>query len=138
VQDTEAPKYSDNSTNNTAAGQPTLFSLNWTDNVGLGGYIFSTNNTGTWKNDSFVRFINKSVAATSTTASFSHPYERKAFSANGRYWVFYSDGTDAVYKTSTDGISWSSTNVVKSGEAYGSDFSVWFNGTNVFYADQGG
>jgi len=48
------PKYSLNSTNNTLAGQPTEFSLKWTDNAGLSGYIFSTNNTGSWNNDSFV------------------------------------------------------------------------------------
>jgi hypothetical protein len=36
-----APTYSDNSTNTTLAGQDTLFSLNWTDETGLSGYIFS-------------------------------------------------------------------------------------------------
>jgi hypothetical protein len=56
VVDLIPPKYSNNSTNNTVAGQPTLFSLNWTDNYGLHGYIFSTNNTGTWINDSFHYF----------------------------------------------------------------------------------
>src|SRR3990170_2067820 len=49
--DTEPPKYFQNSTNNTAAGQPTLFSLNWTDNVSLSGYIFSLCN-GTWTGSS--------------------------------------------------------------------------------------
>ncbi|MCX6821897.1 MAG: hypothetical protein NTW30_03920, partial [Candidatus Aenigmarchaeota archaeon] len=44
VVDKIPPKYSDNSTNSTIAGRPTLFSLNWTDNVGLSGYIFSFNN----------------------------------------------------------------------------------------------
>ena len=50
------PVYSSNSTNSTLAGQPTLFSLNWSDAVGLGSYIFSTNNSGTWINDSFTSF----------------------------------------------------------------------------------
>jgi len=56
VNDTTAPQYSNNSTNNTDAGLTTLFSLYWTDNYDLGGYIFSTNNTGTWANESFVAF----------------------------------------------------------------------------------
>jgi hypothetical protein len=43
----EPPKYYNNSTNNTAAGQPTKFSLNWTDNSGLSGYVFQFCN-GTW------------------------------------------------------------------------------------------
>jgi hypothetical protein len=54
VVDTIAPKYWYNVTNNTISDRPTLFSLNWTDDVGLSGYIFSTNNTGTWVNDSWI------------------------------------------------------------------------------------
>jgi len=50
--DAESPKWFDNSSNTTVAGDPILFSVNWTDNEGLGYYIFSTNNTGTWVNDS--------------------------------------------------------------------------------------
>jgi hypothetical protein len=41
------PSYSSNSTNSTAAGSPVLHSLNWTDNIGLSGYIFQFCN-GTW------------------------------------------------------------------------------------------
>ena len=52
------PDYSDNSTNNTVAGQPTLFSLNWTDDVGLDYFIFKTNNTGTWVNET-INFENQ-------------------------------------------------------------------------------
>jgi peptidoglycan/xylan/chitin deacetylase (PgdA/CDA1 family) len=51
-----APSYSDNSTNSTLAGEPALFSLKISDAGGLGGYIFSTNNSGTWANDSLVSF----------------------------------------------------------------------------------
>ena len=54
--DVTSPQYSSNATNTTLAGTPTLFSVNWTDNVGLSGYVFSTNNTGTWVNDSFNAF----------------------------------------------------------------------------------
>jgi len=54
--DAEPPKYWDKSINNTIAGKPTLFGLNWTDNVTLSGYIFSTNNTGEWVNSSFTSF----------------------------------------------------------------------------------
>ena len=51
--DETSPTYSLNSTNSTTAGTPVLHSLNWTDNVGLSGYIFSFDNcTGTLVNDS--------------------------------------------------------------------------------------
>ncbi|RLB76187.1 MAG: hypothetical protein DRH24_18300, partial [Deltaproteobacteria bacterium] len=45
--DTTPPKYFDNSTNSTIAGTPVKFSLRWTDETGLSGYIFQFCN-GTW------------------------------------------------------------------------------------------
>ncbi len=52
--DFNAPAYSLNSTNSTAAGRDVLFSLYWTDSA-LAGCIFSFDNgTGTFTNDSFV------------------------------------------------------------------------------------
>ncbi len=53
VGDTTPPVWSNAGTNNTLAEQPTLFYVKWTDNVGLSGYIFGTNNTGTWTNDTW-------------------------------------------------------------------------------------
>ncbi len=57
--DVVAPTYSLNQTNSTTAGQSTLFSLYADDGVSLharGQYIFSTNNSGEWVNDSAVNF----------------------------------------------------------------------------------
>ena len=54
-----APTYSLNQSNNTVNGSLTLFSILWNDKTALetaGQYIFSTNNTGTWVNDSAVNF----------------------------------------------------------------------------------
>jgi len=48
------PSYSDNTTNNSIAGKLTLFSLKWIDDSGLSSYIFSSNNSGKWENDSWV------------------------------------------------------------------------------------
>jgi hypothetical protein len=49
--DTIKPTYSLNSTNSTLAGTPIKHSLNWTDDTGLSGYIFSYNNgTVDWQN----------------------------------------------------------------------------------------
>jgi hypothetical protein len=59
VNDTTSPTYSGNSTNNTIVSLSTNFSLLANDNTALhpnGYYIFSTNNTGTWTNDSAVNF----------------------------------------------------------------------------------
>ena len=62
--DSASPTYSNNQTNTTAAGVPCNFTLNWNDNYQLAGYIFSTNNSGTWINGSYVT----SFAGTSNTS----------------------------------------------------------------------
>ena len=51
------PTYSQNSTDSTSAGTAILHSLEWQDNLGLSGYIFSFDNgDGSFVNDSFVAF----------------------------------------------------------------------------------
>jgi large repetitive protein len=57
--DTTSPTYEDIEINNTDAGQINKFSINISDDLALennGGYIFSTNNTGSWVNDSTILF----------------------------------------------------------------------------------
>jgi|GEM_PF-2912107 len=56
---TTPPTYSSISANTTIANQPCSFSCFWTDETGLaftGGYIFETNNTGTFTNDTWTAF----------------------------------------------------------------------------------
>lgn len=48
IYDDVKPTYSLNSTNTTIANQSTLFGLNWTDNIGLSGFIFSWFNGANW------------------------------------------------------------------------------------------
>jgi len=57
IGETTPPTYSNNQTNNTIAGATVLFSILYNDDTALepdGGYIFSTNNSGVWDNDSLV------------------------------------------------------------------------------------
>lgn len=49
------------------------------------------------------------------------------------FWVFYSDGTNMVYRTSNDGLNWISPETVRSAR-YGNYFSIWFDGTYLHYA----
>jgi len=46
--DITPPTYSDNSTNSTTAGASILHSLNWSDETGLSGYIFSFDDNATF------------------------------------------------------------------------------------------
>ncbi|PVX27034.1 MAG: hypothetical protein CW716_04365 [Candidatus Bathyarchaeum sp.] len=62
-------------------------------------------------------------------------FQRKAFYANGRFWVFYANSSsDIVFRTSTDGLSWSAETFVRDGGSYGPNVSVFFDGTYVHYA----
>ena len=60
------PTYSDNAHNTTLNGTTVLFSILYDDNIALhpdGQYIFSTNNTGIWVNESAVNFISTPSSA---------------------------------------------------------------------------
>jgi cyclophilin family peptidyl-prolyl cis-trans isomerase len=50
------PTYSDISNNSTVAGSSCTFSTVWADNANVSGYIFESNNTGTFVNDTWTRF----------------------------------------------------------------------------------
>jgi PKD repeat protein len=52
--DTNPPVWSNTGANNTKPGQPTLFYAKWTDDFGLSGFIFGTNNSGMWVNDTWI------------------------------------------------------------------------------------
>lgn len=65
-------------------------------------------------------------------------YQRKTFFAENRFWVFFGDGEDIVYRTSPDGTNWSDSTVVHSGIAEGTFISVHFDGVYVHYAISGG
>lgn len=57
--DSSAPTYSDISASTTGSGASATLSCYWNDETDLtttGGYIFSTNNTSTWSNDTWTAF----------------------------------------------------------------------------------
>ncbi len=51
-----APTYSSISASSTTVGTSSIFSSYWDEDSGLSGYIFSTNNTGSWQNDTWTAF----------------------------------------------------------------------------------
>ena len=61
-----------------------------------------------------------------------YPFQRKLFYASGRHWLFYSDGTNFVYKTSVGGVVWSDSTTIRACVA--SDYiSVWLDDTSIHY-----
>jgi len=64
-QDRRAPTYSEFSTTSTRTGASLTFKALWNDNVNVSGYIFESNITGTFSNDTWAPF---STFANSTSA----------------------------------------------------------------------
>lgn len=71
-------------------------------------------------------------ATLTATTSINRSYERKVIYASGLYWVFYSDGTNMVYKTSYDNFVAKTT--ARAGITDGASFSVNYDGTYISYA----
>lgn len=95
--DTEPPTYSKNMTSTTSAGSSCEFKLEWNDNYWLnnsGGYIFSTNNSGTWQNASWIAFTDTPQNATNVNILNSIPETVIA-------WCYYANDTSG---------NWNNTN----------------------------
>jgi len=71
-------------------------------------------------------------------------YQRKTFYGAGRFWAFYNDGYQIVYRSSTDGTTWDSpiavtrmgvaTTTTPMNVTFGQCFSLFYNGTVLAYA----
>lgn len=77
--------------------------------------------------------MGKLVGTSTSHTATGWPPQRKSFYAAGRFWVFYSDGTNIVYRTSTDGINWVEPITIRTCNQ-GHLFSIWFDETYVHYA----
>lgn len=64
----------------------------------------------------------------------NYPKQRKIFHMAGLFWVFYSDGRDALYRTSADGVGWCEPALLREGASVGHRFGCWFDGQKVHYA----
>lgn len=94
ILDSIPPKYNSVSHDSTTAGEITHFSINISDNQALspnGQYIFSTNNTGSWVNDTAVNFtanpqtisITKTlVSTTEITIGYKWYFNDSSFTPN--------------------------------------------------------
>lgn len=118
--------------------------FDWGDCAETPGLVFSYGVTGDlfWfriNQDGVAQFahveIDPSTVGTSTTfAALQFGFQRKGFYAAGLFWAWYSDGTDAGWETSADGVDWSGAFTSIGSSAQGYYFSVWFDGTYIHYA----
>jgi len=120
-----------------------IITFDWSDCVGISGLQFSK---GVTQDKFWFRIsrnnvplgaqltIDPSTIGTSTaTAATQYVYQRKTFYTNGRFWAFYSNGTNIVYRTSADGSTWTSETIIGSGDV-GLYFATVFDGTYLHYA----
>lgn len=74
------------------------------------------------------------VGQSSSPHATMSSWGRKVFWAQGYYWVFYTNGTDPMYKTSENGILWGNSTYIGTGNPDGKDWDVYYNNsTNVLY-----
>ncbi len=86
--------------------------------------------------------IPKSLVGTSTFANGwanNYWFQRKTLYMTGLTWAFYADGSNMVYKTSSDlGFSWNTTaTIFATGARMGASTSLVFDGTHLHYAFNG-
>ena len=120
-----------------------IITFDWSDCVSISGLQFTHGVIGNnfWfriRRDrvplrAHVEIDPSTVATSAASLATSFPFQRKSFYANGRFWVFYSSGTNMVYCTSTDGTTWTSATTVRAA-SYGYRFSIWFDETYLHYA----
>ena len=72
-----------------------------------------------------------------TYSTISTIYQRQTFYANGNYWLFYSNGTNLFYTSSSDDLLWRTPKNVTRGLS-ASAMSIWYENGNVHYANAGG
>jgi hypothetical protein len=83
---------------------------------------------------------NKTLATidySNTYATVSTLFQRKTFLYNGTYWLFYCNGTNLFYTSSTDSLNWRTPTKIGPGLS-ASDISVWFENGDVHLASAGG
>jgi RHS repeat-associated protein len=73
------------------------------------------------------------VGTSTNNSSTAAAHERKAFYANGRHWVFFADGSNMVFQSSTNGTTWNSKTTVRACTT-GPLFGLAYDGTYVHYA----
>lgn len=150
AEDTTPPTHSNNQTNTTIAGASVLFSILYNDDVALnpnGEYVFSTNNTGTWTNESVVNFtatpnwanVTKTLNSTVGTAVGYRWYADDNAGNNNNTPIYTLTVTSADTCTYTSG-NWAvdcSDNCVISSpvDLSGNDISIIGTGTFTMTSD---
>ncbi|MDP2632263.1 MAG: hypothetical protein Q8P25_00880 [Candidatus Curtissbacteria bacterium] len=83
--------------------------------------------------DPSIIFQGTSTTITETEVQFGG-LQRKLVYASSNWYAFYNDGTDVLYKKSSNGTSWGSNVDVDTADADNYNPSVWLEGTTIYAA----
>ena len=75
--------------------------------------------------------LDPSIVTTVSVSSPNYAFQRKIIYDAGHWWYFYAYGGNLVYRTSSDGGSWSSETQTGAQASDGWHFSVWHNSPNI-------
>ncbi len=88
------PRYWDNSTNSTYAGQPVEFRLRWTDDAGLSGYVFSFCNGSNCTETTYTMSYQEDANSTGYNASAAWKLGQSYSKVYDGNWSSYGEGTN--------------------------------------------
>jgi len=94
------------------------------------GYADETGDPPTDKNKIFFSEVCPTVNTLNATRQ---SYQRHVFFLDGYFYVFYGDGTNYVYRTSSDGVNWSSPITIRADDAQVWRMSLFWDGTYIQY-----
>ncbi len=106
--------------------------FDWSDSKALNPTYSQGNRSLSWRVGSTFTIDPVTVASSNYQFATGYSQQRKACFANGRYWLFYSDGANLVWRSSPDSITWGTANVVRASIA-GQQDSVWCDSSNHLY-----
>jgi hypothetical protein len=96
---------------------------------------YGVNGAGTSYGDSVsFQCTYQGVGMSNTYDVLIYSGQRKVFYFGGRHWVFYSEDVNYGYKSSVDGITWSSYEIVEATGGAGWEFSLYHDNTFIHYA----
>lgn len=103
--------------------------FDWSDLQGATTFEFAVNKLKVKFASTFN--LDPSIVSSSTiNEAVEWNFQRKLAYARNLWWAFYSDGINMVYRTSSDGGTWSTATTVSAG-GY-NEFSIWQHDTNYF------
>ncbi len=109
--------------------------FDWTDSLRLKPQFDKATYTLSYPVNGTFSIDPTTVATTTAAGAIDFGYQHQPCFAASRYWVFYDDGSNYGFRSSTDGNAWTSeTTLTTAGAVFTELASFTCSGTKVYYA----